>query len=263
MVPVRDVNGLKGSFEFLRNITMPKGSIKLLGIEPFTEENKLEYTLDEISASLREKGVFSSSTVIHTDEFADGINYGSQALQGAFFRPNILFLNLQDHDDYENELRPVMNESIRLEIGILLFSLHKTALLGQKNIINVWVSDRRGNWELGWDIGNLDLSILIAYKLKMNWTAQIRLITVLKHEEDREEATEFLNDLINLARLPHTLTELFVGDFNEIVTNAPSADLNIFGMEPNLKFHFIKDMTAKTNSSCLFVKDSGHESILA
>ncbi|WP_431157745.1 amino acid permease [Winogradskyella poriferorum] len=263
MVPVRDVNGLKGSFEFLRNIAMPKGSIKLLGIEPFTEENKLEHTLDEISASFREKGVFSSSTVIHTDEFANGINYGSQALQGAFFRPNILFLNLQDHDDYENELRPVMNESIRLEIGILLFSLHKTALLGQKNIINVWVSDRRGNWELGWDIGNLDLSILIAYKLKMNWTAQIRLITVLKHEEDRKEATEFLNDLINLARLPNTLTELFVGDFNEIVTNAPSADLNIFGMEPNLKFHFIKDMTAKTNSSCLFVKDSGHESILA
>lgn len=263
MVPVRDVNGLKGSFEFLRNIAMPKGSIKLLGIEPFTEENKLEHTLDEISASFREKGVFSSSTVIHTDEFANGINYGSQALQGAFFRPNILFLNLQDHDDYENELRPVMNESIRLEIGILLFSLNKTALLGQKNIINVWVSDRRGNWELGWDIGNLDLSILIAYKLKMNWTAQIRLITVLKHEEDRQEATEFLNDLINLARLPNTLTELFVGDFNEIVTNAPNADLNIFGMEPNLKFHFIKDMTAKTNSSCLFVKDSGHESILA
>ena len=178
MVPVRDVNGLKGTFEFLRNIAKPKGSIKLLGIEPFTEHSSLAVRLDDISASFRQKGVFSSSTVIHTEEFANGINYGSQALQGAFFRPNILFLNLQDHDDYDNELRPVMNESIRLEIGILLFSLHKTALLGQRNVINVWVSDRRGNWELGWDIGNLDLSILIAYKLKMNWDAQIRLITV-------------------------------------------------------------------------------------
>ena len=29
--------------------------------------------------------MFSSWTVIHTDEFAKGINYGSQALQGAFF----------------------------------------------------------------------------------------------------------------------------------------------------------------------------------
>lgn len=263
MVPVRDVNGLKGTFEFLRNIAKPKGSIKLLGIEPFTENSSLAVRLDDISASFRQKGVFSSSTVIHTEEFANGINYGSQALQGAFFRPNILFLNLQDHDDYENELRPVMNESIRLEIGILLFSLHKTALLGQRNVINVWVSDRRGNWELGWDIGNLDLSILIAYKLKMNWDAQIRLITVLENPKDEAQATEFLNKLINLARLPKTLTEIHIGKFTEIVTKAPTADLNIFGMEPNLKYQFIKEMTAKTNSSCLFVKDSGHESILA
>lgn len=263
MVPVRDVNGLKGTFEFLRNIAKPKGSIKLLGIEPFTAHSKLAGQLDKISASFREKGVFSSSTVIHTEEFANGINYGSQALQGAFFRPNIIFLNLQDHDDYEQELKPVMNESIRLEIGVLLFSLHKTALLGQRNTINVWVSDRRGNWELGWDIGNLDLSILIAYKLKMNWNAQIRLIMVTEHEEDIDTATNFLDRLINLARLPQTLTEVRLGKFIDIVEDAPSADVNIFGMEPNLKYGFIKDMTLKTSSSCLFVKDSGHESILA
>ncbi|NNF85901.1 MAG: Na-K-Cl cotransporter, partial [Winogradskyella sp.] len=79
MVPVRDVNGLKGSFEFLRNIAKPKGSIKLLGIEKFNTESKLAHQLEEISASFRTKGVFSSSTVIHTDEFANGINYGSQA----------------------------------------------------------------------------------------------------------------------------------------------------------------------------------------
>jgi len=228
MVPVRDVNGLKGTFEFLRNITNPKGSIKLLGIEPFTENSILEEQLENISASFRNKGVFSSSTVIHTNEFANGINYGSQALQGAFFRPNIMFLNLQDHDDYDNELKPVMKESIRLEIGILLFNLHTTALLGQRNTINVWISNRKGNWQLdGWDIGNLDLSILVAYKL------------------------------------PETMTEVYVGQFKEFVVQAPSADLNIFGMQDTLPYDFIKNMSSKTNSSCLFVRDSGHESILA
>ncbi|NNC46207.1 MAG: Na-K-Cl cotransporter, partial [Winogradskyella sp.] len=215
MVPVRDVNGLKGSFEFLRNIAKPKGSIKLLGIEKFNTESKLAHQLEEISASFRTKGVFSSSTVIHTDEFANGINYGSQALQGAFFRPNILFLNLQDHDDYDNELIPVMKESIRLEIGILLFNLHTSALLGQRNTINVWVSNRKGDWQLeGWDIGNLDLSILVAYKLKLNWNAQIRLITVIDDTSEEEQAKTFLTTLINLARLPQTLTEVHVGNFN-------------------------------------------------
>ena len=264
MVPVRDVNGLKGTFEFLRNITNPKGSIKLLGIEPFTENSILAEQLESISASFRNKGVFSSSTVIHTSEFSKGINYGSQALQGAFFRPNIMFLNLQDHDDYDNELKPVMKESIRLEIGILLFNLHTTALLGQRNTINVWISDRKGNWLLdGWDIGNLDLSILVAYKLKMNWKAKIRLITVVDTSDEEENASNFLSSLINLARLPETLTEVYVGQFNEFVMQAPTADLNIFGMQDTLPYDFIKNMSSKTNSSCLFVRDSGHESILA
>ncbi|WP_299554528.1 amino acid permease [Seonamhaeicola sp.] len=264
MVPVRDVNGLKGTFEFLRNIARPKGSIKLLGIEPFTEHSKLAIQLENISTSFREKGVFSSSTVIHTEQFANGINYASQALQGAFFKPNILFLNLQDHDDYNNEIKPVMKESIRLEIGILLFNLHTTALLGQRNTINVWVSDRSGNWELGgWDIGNLDLSILIAYKLKMNWKARIRLIIVVEDPNEEANAKDFLKRLTGLARLPNTLTEVYVGVFNDFVTQAPAADLNIFGMQDTLPYNFISNMTAKTNSSCLFVKDSGHESILA
>jgi amino acid transporter len=263
MVPVRDIVGLKGNFQFLRNIARPKGSIKLLGIEPFDEDSKLVKELDALSESFRNKGVFSSWTVINTDEFTKGVNYGNQALRGAFFRPNIIFLNLQDHDDFETEIRPVIKESIRLEIGILLFAAHPTASLGQRNTINVWVRDRKDNWSLGWDIGNLDLSTLIAYKLKKNWDAKIRLITVIDDEKERENAVQFLNSLITLARLPKTLTEVHVGNFKSIVKDVGSADINIFGMEENLSHGFIKEMTISTNSSCLFVKDSGHESILA
>ncbi|MBT8239581.1 MAG: Na-K-Cl cotransporter, partial [Croceitalea sp.] len=202
MIPVRDANGIKGIFQFLINIAKPTGSIKLLGIEPFSKKSKLAEELEKLAGSFRIKGVFSSWAVIHTDELAKGVNYGSQALQGAFFKPNIIFLNLQDHDDYEAELRPIMKESIRLEIGILLYVAHATALLGQRNTINVWVSDRQSNWSLGWDIGNLDLSILIAYKLKSNWNARIRLITVISDPKEEANAREFLASLIALARLP-------------------------------------------------------------
>ena len=263
MVPIRDISGAKGNFQFLRNIARPKGSIKLLGIEPSSEDGILVNELEILSESFRNKGVFSSWTVINSTNFARGVNYGNQALRGAFFRPNIVFLNLQQHDDYETEIRPVIKESIRLEIGVLLYSSHATALLGKRNMINVWVSDRTDNWSLGWDIGNLDLSTLIAYKLKKNWEATIRLIIVIRDEKEKGNADQFLKSLINLARLPETLTEVHVGNFLEIVGHAPSADLNIFGMDENLKFDFVKSMTLKTGSSCLFVKDSGHESILA
>ena len=263
MVPIRDIHGAKGNFQFLRNIAKPKGSIKLLGIEPFTIDNGFRDKLAALSESFRKKGVFSSWTVIHSDDFAKGVNYGNQALQGAFFKPNIVFLNLQQHDDYETELRPVIKECIRLEIGVLLYLSHPKALLGQRNMINVWVRDRKDNWDLGWDIGNLDLSILVAYKLKKNWDANIRLIIVIDDEKEKENAQEFLMTLINLARLPQTLTDVHVGNFREIVEIAPAADLNIFGMDENLQFDFVKEVSAKTGSSCLFVKDSGHESILA
>jgi len=263
MVPIRDISGAKGNFQFLRNIAVPKGSIKLLGIAPFSGSESFTDELISLSEAFIRKGVFSSWTVIHTDEFAKGVNYGNQALKGAFFRPNIVFLNLQQHDDFETEIRPVIKESVRLEIGVLLFSAHPTALLGQRNHINVWVSDRRGNWELSWDIGSLDLSTLIAYKLKKNWQAKIRIITVVSNTEDEENAKQFLTALISLARLPETSIAVYVGDFREIITEAPSADLNIFGMDEHFKLEFIEEMTNKTKSSCLFVKDSGHESILA
>ena len=81
--------------------------------------------------------------------------------------------------------------------------------------------------------------------------------------KEEENARKFLNLLINLARLPETLTEVHVGNFHSVVEKAPSADLNIFGMDADLKFEFVEEMSQKTQSSCLFVKDSGHESILA
>ncbi|GAB5398800.1 MAG: amino acid permease [Aureisphaera sp.] len=263
MVPVRDITGARGNFDFLRNIAHPKGSIKLLGVEPDSSRSAMPLELENMAQAFRDKGVFSSWTIINTTEFAKGVNYGNQALLGAFFRPNIVFLNLQQHDDYETELRPVIRECIRLEIGCLVYQSHPTALLGQRNTINVWLSDRKDNWNLGWDIGNLDLSTLIAYKLKKNWNAKIRLIMVIEDEKELQNATGFLNKLINLARLPNTLTEVHVGEFRTVLTQAPRADLNIFGMDADLRFEFVKEMTHKTNSSCLFVKDSGHESILA
>ena len=263
MVPVRDLTGARGNFDFLRNIAHPKGSIKLLGIEPSSDGSTMGEQLESLAQSFRDKDVFSSWTIINTTEFAKGVNYGNQALLGAFFRPNIVFLNLQAHDDYESELRPVIRECIRLEIGCVVYQQHPTALLGQRDTINVWLSSRKDNWNLGWDIGNLDLSTLIAYKLMKNWQAKIRLVMVIADESQRENAENFMQQLISLARLPETLTEIFVGNFRAILPAAPRADLNIFGMDADLRFEFVEEMTQATNSSCLFVKDSGHESILA
>ncbi|MEM9675285.1 MAG: hypothetical protein AAF992_22020, partial [Bacteroidota bacterium] len=68
---------------------------------------------------------------------------------------------------------------------------------------------------------------------------------------------------VNLARLPRTKTKVFIGDFRQIIEKAPLADLNVFGMGDEPDFDFFEKMTIQTQSTCLFVKNSGHESILA
>ncbi len=52
---------------------------------------------------------------------------------------------------------------------------------------------------------------------------------------------------------------VIVGEFNEVVSNAPLADINIFGMSEEINISWIRDISNKTNSSTLFLRDSKHE----
>ncbi len=263
LVPVNDARAVKGYFSFLQNITYPKGSIKLLGIGD-DDKNIFSNTLRQLSESFQSKGVFSSWTVIRANRYADGVNFGNQAFRGAFFKPNTVFLEIdKDNSIDKEEIREIITEAERLELGVLLYAAHRRSGLGQRQYINIWIRDRSPDWEIEMDIGNLDLSILIAYKLKRNWNAQIRLITMVDTEEKEVLALEFMKKLVDLARLPRTEVLVKVGDFNKFIEDAPLADINIFGLTADINFSFMHEMVEKTHTTCLFVLDSGHENVLA
>ncbi|HQV34522.1 MAG TPA: hypothetical protein PKV71_21710, partial [Calditrichia bacterium] len=52
------------------------------------------------------------------------------------------------------------------------------------------------------------------------------------------------------------------GNFRDALKNAPRADINIFGIGDRPDFKLMRDAADLTNTSCLYVKDSGHESAL-
>ena len=54
-----------------------------------------------------------------------------------------------------------------------------------------------------------------------------------------------------------------VNTLDKYLPDAPRADLNVFGLPPKNRVKFIRRMLQKTNASCIFVRDSGHESALA
>jgi hypothetical protein len=128
---------------------------------------------------------------------------------------------------------------------------------------NVWIRDRSPDWKIGWDIGNLDLQLLIALKLQRNWNAEVRLIMVAEEESQAEDARAFLDDLVRLARVHGAETIVGTGDFRKFIDEAPYDDVSIFGLAERPDVDMLRDIVERTGSSCLFVRDSGTESALA
>ncbi len=261
LIPIEDIRKLRGSFSMIEHITYPKGSAKLLGIG--NQSPAFSDQLRRISLAFRERGVFSSFMVIEQASYSEGLITGMQVLQGAFFRPNILFLSVPNGSEREEAYRLVVQHATSLGLGALVYAPHPESGLGQRQYINVWIRDRSPDWQLRWDIGYLDLAILSAYKLMRNWRAEMRLITVIQAEADRAGATRFMSRLVDLARIPDTQVVVAIGDFVDYVKKSPLADLSVFGLVPSPDFAFMRRMVGATHSTCLFVRDSGSENVLA
>jgi amino acid transporter len=262
LIPVTDGSALQGSFSLIKDIAYPKGGAVLMGIA-IGNYQSLREKLEYISRSFKKDNVFSSVTLMRTESFAEGVNFGNQALGAAFFKPNIVFLNMTERAEAVQDFPKVIEESRRLELGVILYAPHPRAMLGQQQSINVWVREQSPDWKFEDKQQTNDLALLIAYKIKVNWQARITIITVIKEKNEVQKANNYLKELIELARLPIEKTLVVNGTFNDQFEDAPLADLNIFGIFPGKGMEHYHQIAAKTNTSCLFILDSGHENIFA
>ena len=263
LIPVEDPAAMRGAFTLIENIARPKGAVKLFGIGSAAAPLDLDAQLERMARAYREHGVFSSHTVLDQYSFANGLISGMQMLRGDFFRPNIVFLGMPRDDQQSADYRRVLSKAASLGMGALIYARHTKASLGQRRYVNVWVRDRSPNWQLSWNVGNLNLSVLTAFTLMRNWNASMRILTVIKSEDDRAGATRFMERLMDLARIPNTEIVVACGEFTTYVAEAPLADLHLFGLRDEPDFGFIRLMKEHTGSSCLFVRDSGRENVFA
>jgi amino acid transporter len=263
LVPVEKSSDLRGSFLTIQDLTHPQGSVKIVGLSPNGEPEVLDQQIETLTHSFRDRGIFASATVIDAGGFADGMRAGMQALRGAFFRPNIVFLRMPDSPEREADYHHIIQEADREEVGTLLYAPHPRAALGQRRTINVWIKDRSPDWRISMQIGNLDLALLTGYKLSENWDAQLRVLTAVEAPGEREKALDFLEKLIDLGRFEGAEAVVGEAPFTEYIHEAPHGDLNIFGLQPEPDFDTIRRLVEDTDSTCMFVRDSGRESALA
>jgi hypothetical protein len=78
-----------------------------------------------------------------------------------------------------------------------------------------------------------------------------------------EKARDFLEKLTDLSRISNATLIAEHGSFRDFIQQAPHADLNIFGLLPNPDFELFHELVSTTESSCVFVRDSGRESVIA
>ncbi len=266
LIPAQDPHRLRGTFHFLKDVCYPKGSIKILGLTGKVERERLLRRLPFLAQAFQNEGVFASWTVIDAATFGDNLVAGMEALGGAFFKPNVLFLTLPFSPDQEleAELQDIIFKASRNKVGVMLLANHPQAGLGRRHAINVWVDDRSPDWELTMDLGNLDLALLVAYKLKRNWPASLNLLTAVQEPGQVQAAEEFLDNLVELARLPRTQTLVLEGtEIERYAGQIPIVSLNIFGLSSQPDFAYLRKLGQTTGSACLFTLDSGEENALA
>lgn len=263
LVPVRSADTLSGSYLFLRAMTSPKGTVRALGIYSPGEENRVK-ELELLTKAFREDGIYAEATLLEEADFINGVRVTTQVLRRTFFRPNILFLHLREDSDLE-ELQQLVDTTAAYRMGIALLARHPVVDLGREKLINVWVSNQGPDWKHDLRNSNLDLALLLAYQLARNWNGRIVLCMAVPDEETKEKADRFLSKLISLARLPKKTTFVVsIASFQDALTQSARADLTVFGLsneEPDM--HFVQNITQQVNGSCVFVRDSGDESVLA
>lgn len=253
LVPVEDPKVWSGSLLFIRNISYPSGSIFAFTVK---DENvkESENELADLLAPLKEQSLLVNSTIIEDTDFLHGSKLVIQTLKAGALRPNTLFLTLGDTDTKDEIIKQLSSHALKHDMGLMILKHHKRTSFGMQKNINLWLRDKSPNWHL---------AMLIALQLQSNWEGKLNIIAASNNPNDKKNIRKFFNKLSDQARLP-SMTEfhILVGNFKDVLSSAPQADINILGLAGAIPFDFIRTAPELTKTSCLFVKDSGKENAL-
>jgi amino acid transporter len=284
MIPVETPAYWTSFIAFIRDVIFPGGTLRVFSVKIIKEgvESKISgmvdfllgrkdnsaridnhYTADELEEQLnqlvvpiRDEGIFTAATVIESHNFLEGISVITQVMKGMFFPPNIMFLTISEDKSKAERLEKMIAVAIREKMGIIMLRHLAKVGFGKKEKVNVWLRDGSPNQ---------DLAILTALQLERNWRSTIRLLTIVEKQEDQNKTQLKFRKIAELVRMPkETEISVLAGTFQEALSKAPPADLNIFGFPKEIGWDTLVDEIADlTSTSCLFIKDSGEESAFA
>ncbi|HKJ05239.1 MAG TPA: amino acid permease [Geopsychrobacteraceae bacterium] len=262
LVPVEEIKQVRRVFGLIRDISQPKGFLKVVGLTGRVIEEKLTEELPALIEELKDEKIFASWTVISAASFGDNLQAGIETFGGTFFRPNLLFVALPESTDREEELTEIIETARQNQIGILLFADPDRRGLDPCHHINVWFTDHGPDWKVSMDLKNQDLAILIGYKLMQNRKAELCFVATLKDDSHAAAAERFLDNISALARIPEADSAVQTGG-PEKTLKVDAGDFNIIPMAEHPDFAELRKICEQMGTACLFTLDSGEEGALA
>ncbi len=265
LVPVRDTADVRGAFQLLQELVRPEGSIKLLGVAADSDVLDVSSRMAALTREFRKRRVFTTWSVLDSTDRVSGIVAGLQALRSAFFRPNVLFVEVGPEQD-DADLVRLWAESRRLHVGLALLADHPKAGLGKRSILHLWIPAPllREPVPTALTAGGMHLAVLTALRLQRSWGAQLRIYGLIDEAAHHDAAREWLRDLADRARFPKGIAlEVLQGSLEEALTRAPQSDLDLLALPPVADPAFVRQTVVLSRSACLFLGDSGQESALA
>jgi len=262
LIPVEDPAEVWRRLGLYRDLAYPNGFVKVVGLTDLRSGPELQRELEEVCERLEEDGIRANGTVISSASFAENLGAGVEAFGGTFFRPNVLVLTLPDDPDRRSEIHHVLDMARKEEIGAALLVEPPEGAAYQSESVNVWLEDPESVWDLNVEPSDKDLAVLLAYKLRENRRARLRLVAKEEDPERQEAARRYLSRLSELGRLPGA--ELILApDYEADSHGPPRADLNLLALPGEPDFQALREVARRLGSPCLFTMDSGKESVLA
>lgn len=257
LVPVERPTQLEGLYRILRALATPRGSVQIANYCKH-EEDQIQTLINDFT----QDGLLATTATIEDRDFLGGMRTCISVMSGSFFSPNTLFSSIEGRS--VEDLQKIMDMARESRMGAVFLAAHQEALFGRERTVNIWIRDQSPNWQIGLQLANLDYAFLMGIQLQANWNARVRMVSVIEKEEHVEQAREFIQTLLEYARMSrHMEVVVECGNFSDYLEKAPRADLHIFGLATTVNKDFMESLVKRTGSSCLFVLDSGNESALA
>ena len=260
LAPIEDARQLRAAATFLRDVTYPKGRVKMVGVRHAADQSLVD-GLTTVSRQLRSDQISTTWSVIDEETFEHGFLTSMRANGDGLGRANIVFLAFPRTAEAQRHASEVLREAHEQELGVLMTSTAHAGRLGGRGVINLWIREQGPDWEVSTELQHSHLAILMAYKLRANWGGDLNLVTAVDDPEQLQQAERYLHGLADLARLPgppgvHVINTGFV----DALPIAPFADLSVFALPPTIDFAALRRIIDAADTPCAFVRDSGAES---